>query len=126
MDSRFRKIGTGSLQIANVEESDAGSYQCRAITTEDTDDATAILEVQVPPRFIKKPQDIKEVAKKDIEFECEIYGKPEPIVQWLKNGEIIKHNAYLQLVNGCVFITTTCKCFIQRFYCKNFIVLGTI
>lgn len=35
-----------------------------------------------------------------MEFECAVYGKPEPQVQWVKNGDIISQNDYLQVVNG--------------------------
>lgn len=46
LDSRFRRVGTGSLQVLSVEESDAGDYQCRAENREDSVDASATLEVQ--------------------------------------------------------------------------------
>ncbi|XP_034257103.1 neogenin [Thrips palmi] len=100
LDSRFRKVGTGSLQVLNVEESDAGDYQCRAENREDSVDASATLEVQVPPRFIKQPQNKVAVEKEDLELECEVYGKPEPKVYWVKNGDNITQNEYLQVVGG--------------------------
>jgi len=46
LDSRFLLIGTGSLQISNVQVRDAGAYQCRAENKEDSLDAMANLEVQ--------------------------------------------------------------------------------
>jgi len=57
----------------------------------------------VPPKFIKKPEDKIASESQDLEFECEIYGKPEPKITWLKNGERITLSAYWQIVNGCVF-----------------------
>lgn len=38
---------TRSLRITNIQEEDAGVYQCRAANTEDSLDASAIVQVQV-------------------------------------------------------------------------------
>lgn len=38
--------------------------------------------------------------KEDVELSCQVYGKPDPKVQWLKNGEVITVNDYLQYSNG--------------------------
>lgn len=97
LDSRYRKVGgTSSLQIINIQESDAGTYQCRAENREDSYDATATIQVLVPPRFLRRPEDKTEAIHKDAEFQCSIYGKPEPKVQWLKNGELISYNDYFK------------------------------
>ncbi|KAK5647199.1 hypothetical protein RI129_002091 [Pyrocoelia pectoralis] len=101
LDSRFSWVGsTTSLHIKNIQESDAGTYQCRAENREDSLDTHATLEVQVPPRFLKRPKSKEDMVNKDIEFECSVYGKPEPKVMWLRNGEMINYNDYYQLVNG--------------------------
>lgn len=118
--------------ISNVQEIDDGSYQCRAENEVETLDAAADLIVQgilislsvfphihfilhylmlyhcfityiVPPRFIRKPEDKVASENQDLEFECEIYGKPEPKITWLKNGERITLSAYWQIVNGYVY-----------------------
>ncbi|XP_006565869.1 neogenin isoform X5 [Apis mellifera] len=98
--SRYSRIAASSLVISNVEEIDNGSYQCRAENEVEILDATADLIVQVPPRFIKKPEDKIASENQDLEFECEIYGKPQPKITWLKNGERITLSAYWQIVNG--------------------------
>ncbi|XP_025990805.2 neogenin isoform X7 [Solenopsis invicta] len=100
LDSRYRKIAASSLMITNVKESDHGSYQCRAENMVESLDAVAELIVQVPPKFVKKPEDKVASESQDLEFECEIYGKPEPKITWLKNGERITLSAYWQIVNG--------------------------
>ncbi|XP_043278959.1 neogenin isoform X2 [Venturia canescens] len=100
LDSRYRKVAASSLMIMDVKEKDHGSYQCRAENDEDTLDAVAEVNVQVPPRFIKRPEDKVANENQDLEFECEIYGKPEPKVTWLKNGERITLSQYWQLVNS--------------------------
>ncbi|XP_032671997.1 neogenin isoform X4 [Odontomachus brunneus] len=100
LDSRYRKLAASSLTIMNVRESDHGSYQCRAENEVESLDAVAELIVQVPPKFTKKPEDKVASENQDLEFECEIYGKPEPKITWLKNGERITFSAYWQIVNG--------------------------
>lgn len=100
LDSRFRLIGTGSLQISSVQDVDSGDYQCRASNSVDSLDATATLNVQLPPKFIVAPHDLQALEKDELELPCEIVGKPKPSVQWLKNGEVIKPNDYMKFTNG--------------------------
>lgn len=98
LDSRFHSVGSGSLQIDAVTEEDVGVYQCRAENTEDSVDVTAQLEVQVPPRFINRPRSTAAHEKDDAELECQLYGRPEPTVQWTKNGELIIESEYFQVL----------------------------
>ncbi|KAJ8924156.1 hypothetical protein NQ315_006940 [Exocentrus adspersus] len=101
LDSRFSLVGTTtSLRITKIQEQDGGTYQCRAENREDSLDASALIQIQVPPRFLKKPQDKTESPTKDVELECSVYGIPEPKVQWFKNGELVKYSDYYKLVNG--------------------------
>ncbi|KAG1673521.1 Neogenin [Nymphon striatum] len=100
LDSNYHRIGVGSLQIENIQESDEGTYMCRAENHEDSSDASADIIVQVPPRIVRRPTNQIAQAKEDVEFECEIYGKPEPTVQWLKNGDLVLSTEYFQIVNG--------------------------
>lgn len=98
LDSRFKRLGSGSLQIADVQEADAGVYQCRAENTEDSVDVTVSLDVLVSPRFLKRPASLSAHEKEDAEFECQVYATPEATVQWLKNGELIIESEYFQVI----------------------------
>ncbi|XP_046809643.1 neogenin isoform X1 [Lucilia cuprina] len=100
LDSRFSIIGTGSLQISSAEDIDSGNYQCRASNTVDSLDAQATVQVQVPPKFIQSPKDKTAFEKEELELECAIRGKPKPLIKWLKNGDFITPNDYMQLVGG--------------------------
>ncbi|XP_015927066.1 neogenin isoform X5 [Parasteatoda tepidariorum] len=99
-ESRHRIIGAGSLLIDPAREGDEGTYMCRAENHIDSVDSSASLEIQVPPRFTKKPKTVYAYEKEDVELECEVYGKPEPQVHWLKNGDVIVQSEYFKLVNG--------------------------
>ncbi|XP_037952309.1 neogenin-like isoform X2 [Teleopsis dalmanni] len=100
LDSRFSIIGTGSLQISSAEDIDSGNYQCRASNIVDSLDAQATVQVQVPPKFIQNPKDKSASEKEELELECAIRGKPKPVIQWLKNGEVITPSDYMQLIAG--------------------------
>lgn len=54
----------------------------------------------VAPRFLKQPSSKIAREKDDVELECSVYAKPEAKVSWLKNGDHINQNDYLQVVNG--------------------------
>ncbi|XP_076055481.1 neogenin protein frazzled isoform X2 [Oratosquilla oratoria] len=101
LDSRFLFLGTTqSLQIFNIEEQDKGTYMCRAENREDSLDASAHVHVQVTPRFVQKPKNTIAYEKEDIELECDVYGRPQPTISWLKDGELIIESEYFQYVNG--------------------------
>lgn len=100
LDSRFGIVGTGSLQINDIEDKDSGDFQCRASNTIDSLDSTATVEVQVPPKFSQSPSDKVAYVKEELEMICGIYGKPTPTIQWLKNGDAITPNEYMQIIGG--------------------------
>lgn len=93
-------MGTGSLQIAAIEDGDNGDYQCRASNTIESLDASAAIHVNIPPRFLQAPTDKIANEKDELEMSCSVYGKPPPVVQWLKNGDLIKPNDYMQITGG--------------------------
>jgi hypothetical protein len=68
----------------------------RAENSEDSLDSAAVLEVHVPPRFLRTPQNVVSVEKGDVEFECEVYGVPAATIQWYKNGDLIIESEYFQ------------------------------
>lgn len=58
------------------------------------------------------------MEREDLELECEVYGRPEPVIRWLKNGEVITPNNHdMALVNGYESLTR----FFLYFNTKNII-----
>ncbi|XP_072348752.1 neogenin-like isoform X4 [Scyliorhinus torazame] len=99
---RFQKltlVGSGSLQISDVTEDDAGIYDCIAESGNKTLHAQAELSVQVPPHFLKRPVNIYAHESMDIVFECEVTGIPMPTVKWIKNGDMVIPSDYFKIVN---------------------------
>lgn len=54
----------------------------------------------MPPKFVESPTDKVAHVKDEIEFVCIIHGKPTPVIQWLKNGDVITPNEYMFIVGG--------------------------
>lgn len=98
-------MASASLRIDSVVEADIGVYQCRAENAEDSVDVTVQLEVQVPPKYVTRPRSLLAHEKDDAELECHLYGRPEPNVQWTKNGELIIESEYFQV--GVAFQSST-------------------
>lgn len=49
------------------------------------------------PRFLVRHGNTVAYEKEDVELECKVYGRPEPTVHWLKNGELIIETEYFQV-----------------------------
>ncbi|XP_078286036.1 neogenin-like isoform X3 [Rhinoraja longicauda] len=96
---RVALVGSGSLQISDVVEEDAGVYECVAVSGNVTVRAQAELLVQVPPRFLKRPVNIYAHESMDIVFECDVAGTPLPTVKWIKNGDMVIPSDYFKIVN---------------------------
>ena len=103
LDSRFTRVGEGSLQIRNVHVGDEGTYQCRAENSEDSIDSAAILDVLVAPSFVRRPQNTFAYEKEDIKLECDVYSRPQATVQWYKNGDLIIESEYFQVMSKNTF-----------------------
>uniref|UniRef100_A0A4W3I9G7 Neogenin 1b n=1 Tax=Callorhinchus milii TaxID=7868 RepID=A0A4W3I9G7_CALMI len=95
---RMAFVGGGSLRINGVTEEDGGMYSCIAKSENETLEIQAELNVQVPPHFLKGPDNIYARESMDIVFECEVTGKPTPTVKWIKNGDVVIPSDYFKIV----------------------------
>ncbi|KAM3877112.1 neogenin 1a [Diretmus argenteus] len=97
-EGRVEVVGGGSLQISNLTEEDSGVYTCMADNANATIEAPALLTVQVPPQFVKRPTNIYAHESMDIVFECEVSGSPAPTVKWVKNGDAVIPSDYFKII----------------------------
>uniref|UniRef100_A0A8C6YCR4 Neogenin n=1 Tax=Naja naja TaxID=35670 RepID=A0A8C6YCR4_NAJNA len=96
---KFLFLSGGTLKINDVTEDDSGTYTCIADNGNETIEARADLTVQVPPTFLKQPANIYAHESMDIVFECNVSGKPTPVVKWVKNGDVVIPSDYFKIVN---------------------------
>ncbi|KAM6950486.1 neogenin 1a isoform 2-T2 [Lycodopsis pacificus] len=97
-EGRVELLGGGSVQISNLTEDDAGIYTCTADNTNATIEAQAQLTIQVPPQFLKRPDNVYAYESMDIVFVCEVSGSPAPTVKWVKNGDAVIPSDYFKII----------------------------
>ncbi|PVD21525.1 hypothetical protein C0Q70_17323 [Pomacea canaliculata] len=86
-NSRYTVMEDGSLVINSVQEDDTGSYVCSAVNEVGRDSQSHLLRVQVPPRFVREPQDKEVTLSSRFQLECEARGVPTPVITWTLNGQ---------------------------------------
>ncbi|XP_026825579.1 Down syndrome cell adhesion molecule-like protein Dscam2 isoform X23 [Ooceraea biroi] len=70
------------LSIDSVAARHAGRYKCTATNAAGSDSHTAVLSVNVPPRWILEPTDKAFAQGSDARVECKADGFPKPQVTW--------------------------------------------
>ncbi|XP_038637840.1 LOW QUALITY PROTEIN: hemicentin-1-like [Scyliorhinus canicula] len=80
----------GSINIADVEISDAGMYRCEATNSAGRDVSEMTLAVLEPPFFDEDvaPVDAEQerFAREKVTLPCPANGTPPPSIRWLHNG----------------------------------------
>lgn len=91
----IQKITTSTLTITDAVLSDAGIYACKAfnkVGTVETKSNFSVEELTEAPKFVNDLHPIKINETESALFSVEVTGKPEPKVEWLRNGQVIEIN----------------------------------
>ncbi|XP_065198881.1 receptor-type tyrosine-protein phosphatase F-like, partial [Sycon ciliatum] len=80
------------LHLRNVtNEHNKGSYTCTATNSDGSNaNSTAELKVFVPTVPISPPASINASESGTVQLTCNMYGVPQPSVEWYKDGKIAK------------------------------------
>ncbi|XP_029766379.1 titin-like, partial [Terrapene carolina triunguis] len=88
------------LQLNSLNSSDTGSYTCKATNVAGSDECRAVLNVQEPPSFVKKPEPSDVLPGTSVTFTSVIRGTPPFKVNWFRGvNELVpgdKCNVYLE------------------------------
>ncbi|XP_066534191.1 roundabout homolog 2 isoform X3 [Hoplias malabaricus] len=83
---RFEIRSDNSLRLLKVREEDEGTYTCMTENSVGKTEASAVLQVRVPPQIIVQPQDQVSAQGRTVTFNCGTQGNPSPAVFWQKEG----------------------------------------
>uniref|UniRef100_A0A8C2IP18 Roundabout guidance receptor 3 n=1 Tax=Cyprinus carpio TaxID=7962 RepID=A0A8C2IP18_CYPCA len=83
---RFEIRGDNSLRLIRVRAEDEGTYTCVTENSVGKTEASAVLQVHVPPQIDVRPQDQITAQGRTITFQCGTQGNPLPAVFWQKEG----------------------------------------
>ncbi|KAG7465569.1 roundabout-like 2-like isoform X3, partial [Solea senegalensis] len=83
---RFEIRNSNSLRLLRVKEEDEGTYTCTSENSVGKTEASAVLQVHVPPQISSKPRDQITTQGSSITFYCSTTGNPPPAIFWQKEG----------------------------------------
>ncbi|XP_068440521.1 roundabout homolog 2 isoform X2 [Clinocottus analis] len=83
---RFEIRNGNSLHLFRVKEQDEGTYTCTSENSVGKTEASAMLQVHVPPQIATKPRDQIATQGRSIAFQCGTTGNPPPAIFWQKEG----------------------------------------
>ncbi|KAI1702784.1 immunoglobulin domain-containing protein [Ditylenchus destructor] len=87
------QAGRHSLTLKDASQSDAGIYSCKAVNKAGRDETIArfgVVEELEAPHFIEKLEECEVREGTKAQLECKVVGKPEPQVEWYRDGKAIK------------------------------------
>ncbi|NP_001360633.1 Ig-like domain-containing protein [Caenorhabditis elegans] len=81
------KQGDLSLRIDNIKPNQEGRYTCVAENKAGRAEQDTYVEISEPPRVVMASEVMRVVEGRQTTIRCEVFGNPEPVVNWLKDGE---------------------------------------
>ncbi|XP_060897356.1 contactin-3 [Labrus mixtus] len=99
------KNSNAVLEIPNLQQEDAGTYECMAENRRGKNAARGRVSFHAKPHWIQTITDTVRSIRDSLFWECKASGKPKPSYSWLKNGEPVTPEFRVQVENGALSIT---------------------
>lgn len=78
------------LTISDLQASDAALYKIEATNKVGSATTQCQLIVKGGPVFTRIPKEVSVAEKKNVKFDCECIGLPQPVIEWYKDGVLIE------------------------------------
>ncbi|XP_072238958.1 contactin-3 [Leuresthes tenuis] len=99
------KNSNAVLEIPNLQQEDAGTYECMAENRRGKNAARGRISFHAKPHWLQTMTDTALSIEEHLFWECKSSGKPKPSYSWLKNGEQVMAEGRVQIENGALSIT---------------------
>ncbi|ESN97388.1 hypothetical protein HELRODRAFT_193268 [Helobdella robusta] len=97
-EGKYEEHGRCSLYIKNVSSDDAAFYKLHVETSKRRYSKQTHLNVQSLPSFVEANAAVIEArVDEDVLLKCRVHAEPHPTLEWLKNGDVLMNNEYLQV-----------------------------
>lgn len=93
------------LTLVHVQPSDRGEYDCVWSNEVRQVKSAIILRVVEPPRVTRQPSACKFHEGGKLQLSCDVTGEPEPIVEWLINGESLMPSKTQEMIGSTLLIS---------------------
>ncbi|XP_033977714.1 contactin-3 [Trematomus bernacchii] len=98
------KNSNAVLEIPNLQQEDAGTYECMAENRRGKNTARGRISFHAKPHWLQTMTDTALSIEENLFWECKANGKPKPSYSWLKNGEQVMAEGRVQIENGALSI----------------------
>ena len=111
----------GNLHIVNFQQSDAGTYVCKAASGSEVIESIRSVELADHPSFLNDT-DVQEIMSVYIDepfsLQCPVTGNPLPTIQWFHNGLLLpsENDATFDVENAVSSHSGFYQCFVSSVY----------
>uniref|UniRef100_A0A2S2PE49 Muscle M-line assembly protein unc-89 n=1 Tax=Schizaphis graminum TaxID=13262 RepID=A0A2S2PE49_SCHGA len=96
-DSSYTRNGQATLFINKMLDRDIGTYEAVATNEHGTARQRVRLQIAEYPKFLKRPEEMYVILRKNCKLEARVIGVPYPEIKWFKDWKPLVDSARIQI-----------------------------
>ncbi|XP_022174782.1 obscurin-like isoform X6 [Myzus persicae] len=96
-DSSYTRNGQATLFINKMMDRDIGTYEAVATNEHGTARQRVRLQIAEYPKFLKRPEEMYVILRKNCKLEARVIGVPYPEIKWFKDWKPLVDSARIQI-----------------------------